>query len=127
MQRKYGVAKFQWYLTSWKESKHHRKNITKLRSDEGLKLETSAFQIFHGGNSTFNNSLQASALQSSWGGDLIDHNELDITTNLGTSRYTKEMRILPASRARLGVFFWVYPLVYAGAAFSRHFAQMSSK
>ena len=28
-----------------------------LRSDEGLSLETSAFQIFHGGNSTFFNSF----------------------------------------------------------------------
>ena len=28
-----------------------------LRSDEGLTLETSAFQIFHGGNSTFINSF----------------------------------------------------------------------
>ena len=33
-------------------------NKTKIwfRSDEGLTLETSAFQIFHGGNSTFINS-----------------------------------------------------------------------
>ena len=28
-----------------------------IRSDEGLTLETSAFQIFHGGNSTFINSF----------------------------------------------------------------------
>ena len=28
-----------------------------LRSDEGLTLETSAFQIFHGDNSTFINSF----------------------------------------------------------------------
>ena len=28
-----------------------------LRSDEGLTLETSAFQIFHGGNFTFINSF----------------------------------------------------------------------
>ena len=28
-----------------------------IRSDEGLMLETSAFQIFHGGNSTFINSF----------------------------------------------------------------------
>ena len=28
-----------------------------IRSDEGLTLETSAFQIFHGGNSTFMNSF----------------------------------------------------------------------
>ena len=28
-----------------------------LRSDEGLTLETSAFQIIHGGNSTFINSF----------------------------------------------------------------------
>ena len=27
------------------------------RSDEGLTLETSAFEIFHGGNSTFINSF----------------------------------------------------------------------
>ena len=29
----------------------------KVRSDEGLTLETSAFQIFHGGNFTFINSF----------------------------------------------------------------------
>ena len=28
-----------------------------IRSDEGLTLETSAFQIFHGGNFTFINSF----------------------------------------------------------------------
>ena len=28
-----------------------------VRSDKGLTLETSAFQIFHGGNSTFLNSF----------------------------------------------------------------------
>ena len=28
-----------------------------IRSDEGLTLETSTFQIFHGGNSTFTNSF----------------------------------------------------------------------
>ena len=28
-----------------------------IRSDEGLTLETSAFRIFHGGNSTFINSF----------------------------------------------------------------------
>ena len=28
-----------------------------IRSDDGLKLETSAFQIFHHGNSTFINSF----------------------------------------------------------------------
>ena len=31
--------------------------IVLIRSDEGLTLETSAFQIFHGGNSTFINSF----------------------------------------------------------------------
>ena len=32
-------------------------SIIFIRSDEGLTLETSAFQIFHGGNSTFINSF----------------------------------------------------------------------
>ena len=31
--------------------------LPKFRSDEGLTLETSAFQIFHGGNFTFINSF----------------------------------------------------------------------
>ena len=31
--------------------------IVPILVDEGLTLETSAFQIFHGGNSTFNNSF----------------------------------------------------------------------
>ena len=32
-------------------------SVLKFRSDEGLTLETSAFQIFHGGNFTFINSF----------------------------------------------------------------------
>ena len=35
-----------------------------IRSDEGLTLETSAFQIFHGGNSTFINSFDKTKLFS---------------------------------------------------------------
>ena len=31
--------------------------MNSIRSDEGLTLETSAFQIFHGGNFTFINSF----------------------------------------------------------------------
>ena len=34
----------------------------RLRSDEGLTLETSAFLIFHGGNSTFINSFDKTKL-----------------------------------------------------------------
>ena len=37
--------------------KTNNTHIFSLRSDEGLTLVTSAFQIFHGGNSTFINSL----------------------------------------------------------------------
>ena len=36
---------------------HNETIIQWIRSDEGLTLETSAFQIFHGGNSTFINSF----------------------------------------------------------------------
>ena len=40
--------------TRMKTNNTHNSSI---RSDEGLKLETSAFQIVHGGNSTFINRL----------------------------------------------------------------------
>ena len=42
--------KIWFYQTSW------------YRSDEGLTLETSAFQVFHGGNSTFIDSFDKSKL-----------------------------------------------------------------
>ena len=35
-----------------------------IRSDEGLTLETSSFQIFHRGNSTFINSFDKSKFSS---------------------------------------------------------------
>ena len=39
------------FYGKWKVPNQEKTN--RSRSDEGLTLETSAFQIFHGGNSTF--------------------------------------------------------------------------
>ena len=48
-----------WEWSSWKIWKADVPSVspTAIRSDEGLTLETSAFQFFNGGNSTFINSF----------------------------------------------------------------------
>ena len=65
--------KIRFYQTSWERSNYHHERFGKLtfrpltlriRSDKGLTLETSAFQIFHGGNSTFINSFDKTKFSS---------------------------------------------------------------
>ena len=59
---KFLVSKETVVLRRWERSKQKFGFIKRVcpssdRSDEGLTLETSAFQIFHGGNFTFINSF----------------------------------------------------------------------
>ena len=65
--------KIRFYQRSRERSNYHRERFGKLtfrplnlriRSDKGLTLETSAFQIFHGGNSTFINSFDKAKFSS---------------------------------------------------------------
>ena len=50
-----------FYVGGWEDLTLSHKpttpHISSIRSDGGLRLETSAFQIFHGGNSTIINSF----------------------------------------------------------------------
>ena len=46
-----------WQSSSTLSYQHITSHNSSIRSDEGLMLEMSAFQIFHGGNSTFINSF----------------------------------------------------------------------
>ena len=61
-------------LTKWLSTRLIKVEIPLLAfrqsKDEGLTLETSAFQIFHGGNSTFINLLDKSTF--SWYGIMAD-------------------------------------------------------
>ena len=52
------------YKVNKKSARQFFHNST-IRSDEGLTLETSAFEIFHGGNSTFINSFDKTKFLSS--------------------------------------------------------------
>ena len=60
MVNKFLVSKGTVVLRRWERSKQKFgfiKRVDKERQSEGLTLETSAFQIFHGGNFTFINSF----------------------------------------------------------------------